>query len=326
MGGPDSPFAEADGGPRRTACLLVRTVAGVVSVAILASFLNGVAEPFDSIAHFRAHLGVVLVILAVVLFARRTFIAALVAGLIAVAALATTLPWLIMETGSANEPPEGEPRYTLLQMNLRFDAEPRPALRRIAAVQPDLLTLQEVTPRWRPILATLDETYPYQAVCDLENSIGDVVVMSRRPMIEGSLVCSPKEDVVAARFNLNGRNVTIASAHLRWPWPFSGWQQIQRIEPVLEDLPTPLIIGGDFNATPWSAAVATVAATSGTTPLSGIGPTFMLNILPTELAWWVGLPIDNVLVSPEVTVLSSERLTATGSDHLPVLLTFTLEP
>jgi len=56
------------------------------------------------------------------------------------------------------------------------------------------------------------------------------------------------------------------------------------------------------------------------------GPTWIHRTLPDVLRRYAGLPIDQVFSKGGLTILSSQRLEDTGSDHLPVLVEFTLRP
>ncbi|TIP34579.1 MAG: AP endonuclease, partial [Mesorhizobium sp.] len=65
---------------------------------------------------------------------------------------------------------------------------------------------------------------------------------------------------------------------------------------------------------------------SGMTLMPSAGPTWIHRTLPDVLRRYAGLPIDQVFSKGEVAILSSARLEDTGSDHLPVLVEFTLPP
>jgi endonuclease/exonuclease/phosphatase (EEP) superfamily protein YafD len=62
------------------------------------------------------------------------------------------------------------------------------------------------------------------------------------------------------------------------------------------------------------------------TLMPSAGPTWIHRTLPDFLRRYAGLPIDQVFSKGGVTILSSARLEDTGSDHLPVLIEFTLPP
>jgi endonuclease/exonuclease/phosphatase (EEP) superfamily protein YafD len=309
---------------RRTAALflVLRLLALGAVLAVALGFLGGYARPLDSFSHFRAHLAVGLALLAALLLARRLWIDAALSIVALGAALATVLPLSIPPSSQGED---GRPSYTLLQMNLRWNApEPVEAIRRIAEARPDVVTLQEMTPQWRAALAPLAETYPFQLHCEgADGFFGDSALLSRRPFVPlAETVCDGRNSFVAARIDFNGVPVTVASHHQLWPWPAGQWRRLDRLEPTLRALTGPTLIAGDFNAAPWSALLATYARMTETQVVPGVRPTWLFDSLPGEWARWGGLPIDNLLASPEIHVVQVERMAATTSDHLPVLVRF----
>lgn len=309
--------------PSRRSRLL--TLAGVGLVAAVAlGFLGEIARPFDSFSHFRAHFGAPALLLALVCALSRRLLLAAALAAASVAALAFSLPWMLPRPEAAIE----GPRYTLLQMNLRWNAgEPVEALRRIAETDPDIVTLQEMTPQWVALFAPLAERYPHQVHCDGADGFhGDSALLSKRPFVPGApTICDERNSLAAARIDLNGVPLTVASHHQLWPWPRGQWQRLDRLRDTLEDLPRPILMAGDFNAVPWSAFLAEYAAATGTRVVEGVGPVWFLHPLPPAFARFAGLPLGNVLAAPAVSVISVERLAATTSDHLPVLVTFTVK-
>lgn len=297
----------------------------VCAVLVLAlGFLGRWAQPFDTLSHFRAHLAFgVLLLSALALFLGHWASGAM--GLIAAGlALYTVAPFVLPMRAA---PADGGPTYTLLQMNLLWNAgDHAKAIRRIADAQPDIVTLQELTAEWREALRPLEAAYPYQAIClEADGFHGDSAILSRRPFVEGAEpVCDVGDSLAAARIDFDGVAVTIASHHQLWPWPRSQWRRLASVHDKLAALPAPLLLAGDFNAVGWSAFLQAYAETTGTRVVRGVGPTWMLEGLPTEAARIVGLGIDNLLASPTITIRSVERPAATDSDHLPVLVRFSV--
>jgi endonuclease/exonuclease/phosphatase (EEP) superfamily protein YafD len=85
----------------------------------------------------------------------------------------------------------------------------------------------------------------------------------------------------------------------------------------------PLIVAGDFNATPyspyfteWLEKTKLTDSRRGRTP----SPSW-----PTMLPW-VGIPIDHVVVNDGFTILSHRRLPNFESDHYGVLVEIALRP
>ena len=307
--------------------LLATLAVAALALAVIAGFGGTLAPALDSLGHFRAHLAVLLALASLAALALRVRLVGALGLGVAAAALITVAPFLVPHRSGASASPSRS--YSLLQMNVLYRAGDREAaLRRVRDAQPDVVTLQEMTPEWRDALASLSDSYPYQFFCRWPGGpTSDAAILSRRPFAAGDRgTCDTMNALSARAVDFDGVAVTIASQHQLWPWPAGQWHRIAALRPTLAALPKPLIVGGDFNAAPWSAAVRTYAAAAGTRPVEGIGPTWFPEVLPAELGRWFGLPLDNVLASDGIAVLGSERLPATGSDHLPVLVRFTLAP
>ncbi len=306
-------------------------VAAGLALAVLLGFSGDLHPAFDALGQFRAHASLALAVVALALFAVRQAAGALAALFVAVLGLWSALPFMLPQRSVAETSPD-TPRYTLLQMNLRFDApDPGAALSLIATSRPDVVTLQEVTPPWFDALERIAPAYPHRFYCRPPFVPGNVAILSRRPFLEGEAgrgtlrtVCEERDAFAAKTIDFNGMPVTVATPHLRWPWPGRQPRMVAALEPVFGRLGDPLIVAGDFNAAPWTAAVRRLARASRTRVLAGIGPTWIASLLPPSLAATIGLPIDNVLVSDGIEVLDVRTTGPTTSDHLPVLVTFTM--
>lgn len=304
--------------------IAVGTAALGAAGAVGAGFLGALHPAFDSLAHFRTHLAVAALAAGLVALLsgsgalRVAGVAAAVAGGVG---LATTLPYVV--PSGAMSAAAGSPTFTLLQMNMRYNADIGVALERIEALQPDVVTLQEVTARMTPALRAVAG---YRAAsCPELGTTYRSVVLSRHPDL-GPQRCDTAR-LSVRRILLGGTAVTVVSSHLAWPWPHGQAAAIAAAAPVLRSLAGPVIVAGDFNAAPWSNAVRTVARLSGTRPVAGIGVTWPHGaFVPAAWTAWVGLALDNVLVSPDVHVAAARPGAATDSDHLPVIVRFVLRP
>jgi endonuclease/exonuclease/phosphatase (EEP) superfamily protein YafD len=119
--------------------------------------------------------------------------------------------------------------------------------------------------------------------------------------------------MIWARFTRDGRAFTVAGTHLDRPPTRRHLRQIASLPAMVASLEAPIVLVGDFNATPWSYALTRVIGETGLAPLAGLRPTW-----PAHLGW-PQLPIDHVLVSGEWRLLSAERGPYAGSDHRPVI-------
>lgn len=289
--------------------------AGTVAAALLFSLLAPALPLADSVAHFRLHLLGALTVAAVV---------AMVLGAprIAVGSLAVGL--LVGLVGLRPALPSGEARaaarasLTLLQLNLRYDNPDHGAvLALVAREQPDLIAFQEVSRHNMALLDALHGDYPHQQFCRFAN-VGGVAVLSRLAPVGGEdRGCAAGSGLAWLRVATPDGPVTAASLHLHWPYPYRQHEQVGRLTPVLEALPRPVLLGGDFNAAPWSHSADRVARAAGARVLDGLRFTFHRRFLPMTPV--IGIPIDHVLVDPSLAPVSVEASAPVGSDHRAVV-------
>jgi endonuclease/exonuclease/phosphatase (EEP) superfamily protein YafD len=299
--------------------LIILALAGT-SAAILAGFLGAVHPAFDTLAHFRLHLaaGLILVcVMALVLGARKPGTAGL-----AVAAVAVVSAWQALPLPATRIAQAG-PMHRLLFFNMRFDnRQPERVIDLLARTGADIVLLTEYSKILEVRLAALGKGYAYSFHCPEWREIGGTLMFSKFPIDADNRYCHAYAALGLARVNIDGVKVTIASAHMRWPWPASGPRQLAAITPALETIGDNVLMAGDFNATVWSHHMRKLAQLGGLALYPGIGPTWILNPVPASLAPYAGLPIDNVLSKGGVRIASARTLEAAGSDHLPVLVEF----
>jgi endonuclease/exonuclease/phosphatase (EEP) superfamily protein YafD len=298
------------------------------SAALLAGFFGALHPAFDSFSHFRMHLSLLTALLALPLLASSYRLQAAATLVFAVACFATTTGALPRLSPQAVAKPTDRIVYSLLQMNLRFNnPTPKKVLSLIGRTNPDVITLDEVSGMWATELGYIKDAYPYRILCDYPNGVFGVALLSRRPFADGTAPhCEPRGAMAIATIDFSGIPVDVAAIHLSWPWPKEQYWQIGELAQPLAALGETAIMAGDCNAVPWSAAVRRVAQLGGLTPMPSAGPTWIHRTLPDFLRRYAGLPIDQVFSKGGVSILSSTRLEDTGSDHLPVLVEFTLRP
>jgi len=186
------------------------------------------------------------------------------------------------------------------------------------------VTLQEVNRTWIEKLDLIGSAYPYRVVCPAP--FFSSAILSRRPFVDGTTPsCDVGGALAVAAVDFGGQSVDVVSVHLKWPWPIGQARQIGRMAPRLGQVGATALLGGDFNASPWSIAVRRVAAFAGMTRMERLGPTWMDRRAPTILRP-LGLPIDQMMSKGGIVVKSAHTLEPVGSDHLPVLMEFSIEP
>ena len=196
-----------------------------LSAALVAGFLGTLHPAFNSFAHFRIHLALLMALIALPLLATWFRLQAGVALILAVAAFASTLSTLprLWPVQAAREEGRRPTRsvYRLLQMNLRFNnPTPKKVLSLIGRTNPDVITLDEVSAMWTTELGYITSAYPYRILCDYPNGVFGVALLSRRPFAAGTEPhCEPRGAMATATVDFGGIPVDVAAIHLSWPWP-----------------------------------------------------------------------------------------------------------
>jgi endonuclease/exonuclease/phosphatase (EEP) superfamily protein YafD len=312
--------------------VFMRLLRVLIYLASLSSFFGMAAgyfgwlhPAFDSFSAFRVHFALFTIISGVVV---ALIDGRLGGGSFLLAGTLSIYTTLAPSFHTATAPIAAEARYRLLQINVRFDnPSPKQLLQLIAQTKPDIITAQEVTRRWRGEFETITSAYPYQLFCSAHRKIGDVAILSRRPFVDtASNYCGKGASIGIQSVNFGGQIIDIASIHLFWPWPHQQPSQILDMTPVFETLGKdnrPILIAGDLNAPRWSTAARDIAAHSQTSTIHYRGASWLPFEFPARWTQWIGLPIDNVF-SSGLIVRSIKLQPNVGSDHLPLLIEFTL--
>jgi len=305
----------------------------LVALPLLFGFLGAHGSKFDAFSHFRTYLSLLLAALAIAALLLRAWLAGIVALCLAVAAFATTIASLNLPFSG---PPrlklisadDTEPVYRLLQINLRFDnPTPEKVLSLIGRVEPDVVTMDEVSPMWAEKLKLIKTAYPQQVICPTKISIGGAAIISRRPFAgEHPWTCDDWGAFATARVDFGGRVAEIADIHLSWPWPGDQHWELGRLASVLKGLDDTTLLSGDYNAVRWSATVYKVASEGNFKLVPPAGATWLYRRLPVWLRPYLGIEIDHIMAKGNLVIHSSRILPDVGSDHAPVLVEFSFTP
>ena len=298
-----------------------RRLAGLLLLAVLAllllSVLRWVPGGWSVPDHLRIGLlwAALPLFLAALWFRRRVAVlAVLVASLInAYQVLPTLLPRPALP---------GEP-VTLLHANVwQHNPSMDPFVALAREQKADLVVVLERYHfqgyEWADALA---DRFPHRLTCG-EADCGNNI-LSRWPLERLGPVTSPWHDrpdnpsYLAARVHRPDGAFTLVTAHLGQPFDQAIQDaQADWLVARLRELPGPLILSGDFNAAPWSPLIRRIMAGGGLSRLSTTGPTWPSWALP------IGIPIDHVLGDDGAE--DAQVLGDIGSDHRPILVTFTL--
>ncbi|TFL17812.1 endonuclease/exonuclease/phosphatase family protein [Jannaschia formosa] len=290
---------------------LAAALALVLAAALAGALLGGLWAPLDSLAVPQLYLAAALLLLA----SFPILPAALRPGLGALACLGA---WDVLSHAVTPDAVTGAPVLRHLQHNLHQGNRAADLPERLAGV--DTATLQEVG----EAIFTLSDLPPewHLEICPRPGWV-TTAALTRHPVIASG--CTPSG---AAWIRLRlpegvgapGAELTLVSVHVFWPWPAAGDRQTQQVAGLraeLSALPGPVLLGGDFNQMPWSAAVGTLADSVGAKVAPGLRATYV------DLGGALRLPIDHIL-APRGWQVAAVRGERHGSDHHAV--TATLHP
>jgi endonuclease/exonuclease/phosphatase (EEP) superfamily protein YafD len=182
----------------------------------------------------------------------------------------------------------------------------------LSAASPDVVAVFEPSHAYAAGLERLS-AYPHRVMAPAADPFG-IALLSKHPLT-GTKIVRDGDGIphIDARVHLRGREVRIFAIH---PMPPISVEYHRRRNAKLLELigasAGPALIVGDFNATPWSTAFASVDAAGWrrATSLVPSWPTWGLGVF--------GIPIDHVLASPHFKNIHEERGPDIGSDHFPV--------
>ena len=215
---------------------------------------------------------------------------------------------------------------SLMTYNVHFGLKPSTWTRTWIEAKPaDILALQEVS---RPLAGALRQpssSYPHRVVVDDDGvGIAGVALLSSFPILQYRVFRAAADawPTILARIDFGGgRTGWIVVLHARNPiTPFGNSLRATLFEALADQiagLTDPVVVVGDFNATPYTPAFRSFVRNAGLT-----GACWFQGSFPS-MARGLGLPIDHVLVrEARITELRAGRWL--GSDHRAVGATLVL--
>lgn len=301
---------------RRGLRAMVQILATLALVSVVLGYGGPLIHELDALGHFRLHLLLVAAVIAVLalLLAKRSAIwRATAAAVIALAGLSPL--W---------EPPakpSNGPTLSVLTANLHhFNARSDEMLAALRAANADILVTNETTKTTLSGADPLSLTYPYRVALTTRGRILRTVIWSKYPMRDGTLFLEDQVEPTGAAAIVrlpNGREITVLGLHLAHAFPGNQDRQIEALEAIAAALPRPMIVLGDFNASPWSHALRRVETLTGTRRIPGYRVTWN-GAYPSpvgSIPALMGHAIDHVLLSPGMTAGTIRVVEIPGSDH-----------
>ncbi len=213
----------------------------------------------------------------------------------------------------------GDP-LDIVSLNLHVEnADTTKVLTYLRVRNADVVVLVEVDDAWADALRELEPLYPYRVVQSQPGNFG-IAVLSRFPLDEPR-VMEPAggTPVIVAGLARGKDGCLLVAAHPPAPitaeWSARRDAQLAAMGEIAAAEKRPVIIAGDLNATPWCHGFRLLAERGGLRDSAlGRGVQASWN----ARLWAPRIPIDHILVSPEIGVQSRTVGPDVGSDHLPV--------
>ncbi|HVR35795.1 MAG TPA: endonuclease/exonuclease/phosphatase family protein [Methylomirabilota bacterium] len=299
---------------------LLTALAAVLGCFTLTGFMASAGWLFELTAHFRVQYAASFALLMLTLACLRRRMAALCCGAGMLVNLAIVLP--LYFGGNATAPVDAS-RLRLMVVNVNSSNPSADSVRAlIDARAPALVLFMEVNDRWMELLSPLHDHYPHRIRAPREDNFG-IALFSRLPL-EGTRVISPGDAGVPSirtQVRVAGTEMLLLGTH---PLPPGSAEyarlrngQLKAVAELMRDAPRPAVLIGDLNTTPWSPHFRQLIETGGLVNSAqghGIQPTWPAGFWPARI------PIDHVLVSPDIAVLDREVGDPIGSDHLPLIV------
>ena len=196
----------------------------------------------------------------------------------------------------------------------------------LASGPADVVVLQEVSTGMAAMLRSLRNVYPHQIIVvgdvpsgpETERSLEGLAVLSRHPVLEHEVLrpAGGAEPGLVARLSIAGAEAPwLVAVH---PWdPLRPTHLVSRdrylaeIAKAITRLDGPVIVAGDFNATPYTPAFQAFLKITRTATFADFPSTFPTTMGP------LGIPIDHVLVGG-IRLADLQALPSIGSDHRPL--------
>lgn len=280
---------------------LYRLLCHGTMMAVFLGFLGKLVPVGDSLAVFRIELTLLLAVLAVGAFLLGRTLIPMLASVTVTASLFSLLPFV--GTGEVIERPD----FTIHQHNVYYDnPDFRSLAQKLRETGADVLTMQEISEQNFAKLRLHTEGYLHYQACIY--SRGGVAVMARDLGTVLEKGCAKQGRLAWITIDTDHGPVTFASIHLVWPWPKGQFWQQHYFGGDLAELTQPVILGGDFNITPWAQSISAVAEIAQGRVAPGLQPSF-------SVGWgWPMFRIDNIIV-PETAKAHVVVTPSWGSDH-----------
>ncbi len=290
--------------------------ASVCALISLSALLSTQHVLFDLLSHFRVQYIILLIpVFLLAIVRKKTTSVLIICFALAVHGYSVTMSLLPRSSLSSQSEYVELTVFTsnILLVNNRYQE----MLELIQSVSPDIIAFQEYTYDWHSELSGSLNDYPYVSAHPAHGAFG-VALYSKYPLSNERLQDTQHDAIKLAIADVvvEGKTIQISSVHP--PPPVSqGMYEVrnsimQSIGEQASATDIPVVVMGDFNATPWSGHYSTMMSAGKLhNARAGFGfhPTWPShNVL-------LQIPIDHILVSNSIRSVDFGSQWLKGSDH-----------
>lgn len=299
----------------------------LAALVVLPCVLSGTAAWWwigDLCVHFRMPYAIALSGLLVAYVATRRWKRALVISVVLGVNVSLLYP---LFAARPLHPRLGEPLRLMTANVFIGNQHPQPILAAVRSQQPDVLLLMEIDDRWLSSLEDLNSRYPYRQVAIRDEGFAQhgpfgLALFSRYPLKETQIhrLGTAKTPVIETTLDIGTQRWTLFAAH---PYPpvtaacsIARNTLLAELGELAGKVDGPTVVLGDLNITRWSPHFRGLLDAGGVSDsMLGFGyQASWPDIFPTPV-----IPIDHVLISPDLFVVARQIGPSIDSDHRPVI-------
>lgn len=274
----------------------------------------------DILSHFPFQYALSAGVLLLICFWKNSIRLALIAGLIFAVNISS-----IIDSGVLSHAASGNKTiFKVYSANIhRFNNDLSNLLQELEEEKPEIVLLVEVTPEHIHQLNFVINKFPYHVMYTPVGKLDiGIILLSQFPIsgVEKKQLTEYGNAAVVSVMDINGRKIKLIGIHAPNPVFKSDFsarkEQFLWIAQKINEESVPAIVAGDFNATPYSPTFVNLLKVAGLKDSrDGFG------WQPSWPTWapFLWIPIDHILVSPEIKVHNRITGSFIGSDHYPVL-------
>ena len=204
-------------------------------------------------------------------------------------------------------------------------------LRTIRETDPDVVAAVETDAWWAETAGALRETHPHTVLLPQDDTYG-MCVFSRLPIVACDVEHLIEPEVPSLFLTLrlpSGETLRLVVLHPRPPRPDIGQDSTLRDAELVvaarrvAQFDPPVIVCGDLNDVAWSATTTLFQRIAGV-----LDPRVGRGLFSTFHADYrlLRYPLDHVFHTPDLALVSLQRLEHVGSDHFPMAIELALSP